>query len=307
MLTFAMHRCSGAFAWPPCINGHTQRLAKPLQNQSCHQGFTCSSSLCGVRWLQVNGDHSDFFRLLVEIMRVEVHLALRDALSPDERILLKPARLSSGPTGSVGPKPQGAAAQGQAQEGIFSHEASSSSEAGTRKAGEAVKGGGTHPFLEHNGAGIGRPPTAREVDAMPDPIPSLAGDEFQTAGERAGRVLPALLLLAELCLEALAEDSADAEAVADDDVDKPMTGMDDRAEGVTGVAQCTSHNDTDIRQLPALGPNEATRVMTSLTEIFESMLQFLEAIIEQTPQRLNEDPLLLAVVRSLGRCALLRP
>ena len=148
---------------------------------------------------------------------------------------------------------------------------------------------------------------------MPDPIPSLAGGEFQTAGERAGRVLPALLLLAEFCLEALAEDSAvaedsaDAEAAADDDANMPMTWMDDQAEGVTGVAQCTSQNDTNLRQLPALGPNEATRVMTSLTEIFESMLQFLEAIIKQTPQRLNEDPLLLAVVRSLGRCALLRP
>lgn len=96
----------------------------------------------------------------------------------------------------------------------------------------------------------------------------------ELAGDRASRVLAAVFLLIEGCVEALATDAARADALAD------------------GRAGSTA-------QPPVLLESVASRAMSSLQETLEAVLQYLEAAASGQVE--PQEHVVLGAIRSLGR------
>ncbi|EIE22426.1 hypothetical protein COCSUDRAFT_42735 [Coccomyxa subellipsoidea C-169] len=271
------------------------RLA-PAQRQTTLQVAASILGLVGAEWLLAPSHDGrdvpeDFFQLLVEVVKVEALITLRDALAPKERIPLARAFIPAQPSASA----------------RMEEEPSSSAPAQMEDDSDDDDTQGFAPMMpplerpaplvDEQGNDLD-PGTAGGSSSAPgdqgkDTKRSAANGHTELAGERAARVLPAVFALAEGCVEALAADSMRAEAYTD------VSAKDD--DMVAPVLSDRQASDP-LRRIEALWRDMALvamRAMSSLQEAHEAILQFLEAAGQGDVDA--NDPITLAAIRSLGR------
>ncbi|CAL8468607.1 g8147 [Coccomyxa elongata] len=253
------------------------RLA-PAQRQTALQVAASILGLIGPEWLLApSHDGEDlpeaFFQLLVEVVKVEALVTLRDALSPDAHVPLShaPRPTPEQPSNSAGTAAEPSSAAPMDQD---------SDEDDTQGFAPMM------PPLERPAPLVDERGNDIETDALKDHSssqqrrhasgqPSTADGQTELARERAARVLPAVFALAEGCVEALAADSMRTEAKTD-----------------------VSAAHVDMPE-PVLSDRVAMRAMSSLQETHEAILQYLEAAGQGEVDA--SDPIILAATRSLGR------
>ncbi|BDA43419.1 probable neurochondrin at N-terminal half [Coccomyxa sp. Obi] len=253
------------------------RLA-PAQRQTALQVAASILGLVGPEWLLAPSHDGGnlpeaFFQLLVEVIKVEALITLRDALSPDAHVPLSHAPRPSPerPSTSAGTaaEPSSSAPMEQDSDDDDTQGFAPMMPPLERPA----------PLVDECGSDI-EPNVLKDHSSSQQRRhssgqPSTADGQTELAGERAARVLPAVFALAEGCVEALATDSMRAEAMTD-----------------------ASAADLDMPE-PVLSDRVATRAMSSLQETHEAILQYLEAARQGEVEA--SDPIILAAARSLGR------
>ncbi|KAK9821202.1 hypothetical protein WJX74_009822 [Apatococcus lobatus] len=213
-----------------------------------------------------NTQEDSFFQLLAELLGIEFTILLRDALAPYHA-----ASTSSEPIASavpedldlIGDMPIATDAGVEVEDQL---KASPSRPPGSRGTSDALA------FQVAQGLSLKHKMDAERNPACL-PSPSKAADQAEAAWQRAQDMVPACCVLYEACVEALAASSGDVE-----DADGAL-----HAPSSSGL----------------ISDRVATVALRTLDNTAGTLLQYLETVATMTET--HEDPLILAVIRALGR------
>ncbi|KAK9840865.1 hypothetical protein WJX84_012009 [Apatococcus fuscideae] len=256
------------FSFLPAFSraGQTQRHGA-LQAAALFQQLSASPHwLLGISG--PNTQEDTFFQLVVEVLGIEFTILLRDALAPFHAASASAYPITSAVPEDLDLTGAGPPASGAGDGAGECLRASPSKAPGSRTVSDALADQVAQGLSLRHTLDDGLPP------AMPDgPSPSKAAEQAQAAWRRAQEMVPACCVLYEACIEALATSAGDVED-ADGSLQAP-TAPSPISDGVAMTALKTLDNTAG------------------------TLLQYLETIASM--REAQQDPLILAVIRALGR------